>query len=626
VWNAEQEAAIREHYLRLMEAGIQGRNWYTDAGGAIRFYANDLPERAYSLAEDLSITSQSNAVNPNTGMGVKGYNQGITHEAPTLESPAIAVNTGRFPTAQSKTITEAHMPGEGGVTGKKRMPFTHNMARGGGFLALDVLKRAVHDIWEGEALLFTLDDGTAMRRGYTDAEHAWMDKQVDLIIDEANRRKLGGFDDWNESNTQAASWIGAKVQAGQMKAEDASKSYAAFFEDLVTQGSRETTPGKTTGHLPELLRDDAEAEQFRDLYAKMVTGSSGAYDELGRDQIAAGFGGLTGAARDAPGVFEGRVTPGRQTRILTGSEDVKVGGQTLGRVLDEGSRRIMDAAEATWALLTGQDAAAYSRLLPAGPGVPRTSWDLALPGGEVTKADLAAAKAHLGKGFKDATLEATSEGVRVSGARPDVTLDDDVVKGLAEKLGGTVARTRQAAWDVALPGGQVTRPQVEAVLAALGPQAGGKAILVPLPDGIRLSGMSEDTMKQVTKDLQGTITERGTLQGNYIGNDWKTDKAGQQYFDAILKGGRERFDAFAPAMAQRMRDIDAAFHQATGGKVTLSPIIDQVRKAIAEGGFAGLEAYAKQIGVPVVLLLAGLAAMRAPWPPAARAPSDDGRS
>jgi hypothetical protein len=541
VTTTRHEKAIRDKYLDMLEVGMGGRDWYIDAGGAVRFYANDDPLRARRLAEDLAITSSGTSVSANTGFGAKGYNQATA---------GVPIVTGRFPTAMGKTIAEVHAPGEAGVTGLKRTPFADNMARGGGFLETDAPARAVHDIWEGEAFGYVNPDGSPLRRGFTPAEHAWMDTQTDKIIQEANARALGGHTDWNEANTQAAAWIGAKVKAGQMTAEDAAKSYASYFEELAAQGSREVTPGRTTGHMPELLRKGPEAARYRQLLHELVVGESGAYDALGRDQIAAGYGGLVGESFDAPGVFEGQVTPGRQTRVLTGSEEVKnAAGKKEGRVLDAGSRRSLDAAEATWALLMGQDAAAYSRLLPVGSGMPRTAVDLVLPGGTATTA------------------------------------------------------------------------QVEAIVAKAG-AAAKDAVIVPTPEGVRLSGLNEATVKSLTKDLQATVKDRGAIQGNYLANDWSTQKVGQGYHEAIRTMGPEKFDAFAPQLAERLRRIDAKFAKATKGKVTLSPIMDELRAAVAKEGFAGLERLATKYAIPVALLAAALAALQVPG--SVRGASDDG--
>jgi hypothetical protein len=71
-----------------------------------------------------------------------------------------------------------------------------------------------------------------------------------------------------------------------------------------------------------------------------------------------------------------------------------------------------------------------------------------------------------------------------------------------------------------------------------------------------------------------------------------------------------RFDRFAPAMAARLRDIDARFAKTTKGRFTLSPVMDDVRAAIANEGFAGLERLGKKYGIPAMALAAALAELQ----------------
>ena len=47
-------------------------------------------------------------------------------------------------------------------------------------------------------------------------------------------------------------------------------------------------------------------------------------------------------------------------------------------------------------------------------------------------------------------------------------------------------------------------------------------------------------------------------------------------------------------MAERRRRIDDRFAKETGGRITFSPIIDEMYDVIAGEGFAGLERLAKR--------------------------------
>jgi hypothetical protein len=211
----------------------------------------------------------------------------------------------------------------------------------------------------------------------------------------------------------------------------------------------------------------------------------------------------------------------------------------------------MNAAEATHGLALGQDASAWSRLLPAGSGAPRGLWDITLPGGTLTPAQMQ-------------------------------------------------------------------------TLALRFPNIGDMAI-IPTPDGVRLGYMDPPTMKAITKLLGGTMKEAGAgldtgLGSGYLPNDWQAQPQGQGYFDPIRAMGAEKFDAFAPPMFERIRKADALFRRDTGGRFTMSQMLDEVRGAVANEGFRGLERLAKKYGIPVTLLVLGLQTLGHPGP-AAEEPS-----
>jgi hypothetical protein len=94
----------------------------------------------------------------------------------------------------------------------------------------------------------------------------------------------------------------------------------------------------------------------------------------------------------------------------------------------------------------------------------------------------------------------------------------------------------------------------------------------------------------------GKVKAARTLRGNYIANDWLAQPLGQGYWEAIRTMGTEKFDRFAPGMAERLRRIGARFAKETGRRFTLSPVLDEVRAAIANDGFAGLQRLAKRWG------------------------------
>lgn len=139
----------------------------------------------------------------------------------------------------------------------------------------------------------------------------------------------------------------------------------------------------------------------------------------------------------------------------------------------------------------------------------------------------------------------------------------------------------------------------------------GNMMVAPLPDGVRLGNMPPETMQSIKKLLGGTVKESGVgldtgLASGYITNDWQKQRAGQGYYDAIREGGVDKFDAFAPEKFERIRKADAMLRKETKGRFTLSPVLDEVRAAVAGGGWKDLQKVATKYGIPLTLLVLGL--------------------
>jgi hypothetical protein len=528
---------LRERYLTRMKQGVKGREFYHDSGKAIMFHANEDPVRAMQLAGDLSATSSTTSVGGNAGMGVKGYNQA------TAGVPVVA---GRYPTAMGRRIADIHDPSGEGLRGLKQEPFANNMAEGGGFLPPDATAdRAVHDIWDAEAHGYVNPDGTPMRQGFGPAQHRFMDEQMEKLLPVANRRALGGFTDWEHLRAQAATWTAQQIEAGRLAPEDAAKAFDYYFAKLYAQGSREATPGPSTLHMPEMLDpENPDAPLLRKIWHDLYVKHSGIYDPQMRDQLAATYGGLVGRSFEGPGYYKGQTSPGVQTLVLTGSEETPLGLPGT-RVLDEGSRRIMDAAEASHGILMGQDAYAYSKVLPAGTGAARTAWDIALPGG---------------------------------------TLTDDQLLLMIKQLRGSDLIPVPTPTGVRL-------------------MYGGSPFTEPSRQPIFKFLQDDPTVKAVMRAFGGKLEEAGTPQGSYRENPWGEQRVGQDFFDAVRTRGTELFDRGIPPIAQNLRDLNRYFVKAVGGRVTPNPIMDEIRGAIANEGWAGLERLAKKYGIPVITLL-----------------------
>jgi hypothetical protein len=420
---AHEETRLR-NYMQLVDEGKEGADWYEKGGKSILFHANDDPERARQLAASFATTSSGTSVQANAGFGIKGHNQAMA---------GVPIETGRFPSAMSRGIEDIYSGASDVATGKKRTPFTDALARGGGFMTRETPARPTNDIWQGEAWGYMNDDGSPLRRGFNISEHDWMDRMSDRAAAAAQRQQVGGRADWTEpgglDRLQASAWAGIRQRNGEKPYD-----FAKGFEDNYAQGGRETVPGASTGHLPELARPEEGAA--RQAFHEAVRDESGIYDDQMRDQISAAMGLPVGRSFEGPGMFQGQTAPGIQTRVATGT--VQTGA---GRELDEGSMKLLRAAENSYALLTGQNAAAGGRLTQGG----RSAADLVFPSGrpnDQQMVDIYRRVLALG-GNEDSVAQIfTPNGVRLMNLGLDDAAFEALVKDVQKVYGARGGTTR----------------------------------------------------------------------------------------------------------------------------------------------------------------------------------------
>ena len=133
--------------------------------------------------------------------------------------------------------------------------------------------------------------------------------QYEFVQNEINKiaNKLG----WTPYQTQAAIWVMQKANKEQKPVVDMAFDYKDALDQNYGQISWETKPSQTSGHMKEIF-DAPMNEQAAYHYAisKALT------DDKGVDLISQEFGLLSPGSFDAPGVFEGVLSPGTQTYAL----------------------------------------------------------------------------------------------------------------------------------------------------------------------------------------------------------------------------------------------------------------------------------------------------------------------
>lgn len=503
----EKLLEIRARYLMQMEAGESGRRWYHDTSADIENAYRD-PELA---ARSFGRTSQGAAVDANTMWGARSMNEAAAGRD---------VTGGRFP-ASGTDLTEHPFQ----EFGEKLEPFSQNLR-----VSWDptVGNRPVHDIWDGRAWGYWREDGKPWDQGFSPAQHRFMDDQADVVTRVANATGLGGHSDWDHLSAQAGAWTGAKINSGSISPRDAAKHYGDYFMPLTARLTRETLPGRTTNHLSGLLEDPALAVEYDRAVREAM------YPE-GKDEFSRSMGLGNPWMERGVGVYEGEVAPGHVAGAITGNAPGT-------RDIDPASRELLEASEATYALLNAQDAYGFNRPNPKDTKLAEINAASVDIGRPLTESEMGDITARIGELYPDAFPALSNTGV-------------DIIwpgRGADAKVG------RQFKKDVT--------------------QAINDSILEP-------------------NSVSFNRAETG-----FLPNDWRESQSGQEYVRDILKGSDEtiaRADAVAKRMARIRNDVDLQFAGRAGA---VNENIMKVREIIAEGGVTGLHDAIKKGIVPMALI------------------------
>lgn len=358
--------ATRKRYKDLAELGEAGQDWYTDASNWIGSVSNDSDVARQINANALGITSQGTGVDSNLGFAIKGINQ---------SAAGWPVRTGRFPDIASPKI-EASISGTSSDFGPKIDPFARNLSVSWN---PSMANYPVHDIWDGRAFGFRgpatkkYPEGAPWDQGFSPQQHAWMDEQSDAVIQQlAQEGKT-----YDPLTLQASAWTGAKIDAGELVAEDAAKHYGDFVPKYQASATYEQIPGQGTGHLKGIVNRPFAA---REDYSNLASWT----DPRGRDSLYSSTGMMVEPSIDSLGVFTpqgARVTefnPANVARPLTQSSAFGV--------LDP-DKQLLSTVEGARAYIDAQNAGAWHRVVPQGTAGQKTGLQIEL-GRPVTPSEL----------------------------------------------------------------------------------------------------------------------------------------------------------------------------------------------------------------------------------------------
>ena len=340
VSSPEQLQSMREEYIDSVTLGAEGAEWYDRSSDFIDRASGQTLDRGV-VADSLAVTSAGSTVDTNLGHTIKAVNQ---------DAMGTPIRSGRFPVAMSNTMQES-FDGKKPFLGAKRGPFRDNLETS--WSGADEFN-AVHDIWQGRAFGYTDKNGKPWDAGFSPQQHAFMDDEIDSVVQYLNENKVGGRTDWNPKNTQAAAWTGIKIKFGDINAEDAAVTFADYMNKYAANATYEQIPGLGTGVLPGL--DDMSWDA-----RKAYTDTAKWTNEKGQDTIYEGGGLLTDRTNDMVGAY----TPTGGKLEINPGEVAKPYVQSTESILNPESVQALDMGENARAYVDAQNAGAWHRIIPS---------------------------------------------------------------------------------------------------------------------------------------------------------------------------------------------------------------------------------------------------------------------
>ena len=325
ITSQQKLGAYRKNLLKLAEAGEEGRFWYERSGNAILDLVDGNVEEADKIAQAIAITSAgSTPVLSNFQFAIQAYNQ---HKA------GKEILTGKFPKAMSARLKKL-FEGEDWA-GRKTNTFYNNIM-------------AVADPSRAQGV--TVDMHMLRIFGFDKKNEMPTDQQYTFVENEVNRiaNKLG----WTPYQVQAAMWVKQKADKAGKPVSQMKFDYSDALKRNLGQISSETKPSQTSGHFAEIF--NAEMKEQADFHFRMSKALTG---DDGQDLLAKEVGLLTPGSFDAPGIYEGVLSPGTQTYALM---PMKYKGQP-GEV-DEATLELVKIYAVSKGILFKQDAVGAHRV------------------------------------------------------------------------------------------------------------------------------------------------------------------------------------------------------------------------------------------------------------------------
>ncbi|QDP60349.1 MAG: hypothetical protein Unbinned4509contig1000_19 [Prokaryotic dsDNA virus sp.] len=315
-------ASLRIKAKKLAEEGESGKFWYERSGKAILDAVGGNIDEADKIIQAIAVTSPSTPVKSNFDYAIQAYS------AYKAGNP---IKTGRFPTAMSARL-EKIFAGEEWV-GRKTDDFYNNL-----MVHIDPSRSGpvTGDLW--------------MMRAFGFAGDMASQKQYEFVTKETQR--LAGELGWEPHQVQAAMWVAQKAKSEGKPISAASYDYSTALQESLAQISWESIPGRTSSHMLEMFDAPLEVKS-----AYHVDISKAFLDENGTDVIAKELGLVSPGDFEAPGYFEGLVSPGTQTEVAAPRQ---YKGPKYGEV-DSSTVELINAYATARGILMKQDGVGWHR-------------------------------------------------------------------------------------------------------------------------------------------------------------------------------------------------------------------------------------------------------------------------
>ncbi len=460
---------LRREVEGLAIEGTDARFWYERSGKAILDAVGGDKEEAEKIIQIIAVTSPSTPVKSNFDYALQAYAQ---HKA------GEPIMTGRFPTAMNKRI-ESILSGEE-WEGRKTNNFYVNLMR---VVDPQKVQGVTTDLWMMRSFGFDTDNPT-------DAQYSFVERETNRIAS-----KLG----WEPQQAQAAIWVAQKAKEEGKEISASKFDYSDALEQNLAQVSWESIPGRTSDHMLEMF--DAPYEVQQEYHVEI---SKAFQDNDGFDLIARRLGIPTPGDFEAPGFFEGKVSPGTQTQV---SAPRQYRGPKYGAV-EQSALDLMEAYAAARGVLMKQDGVGYHR-----------------PFYSPAKKDGNGVEIRIGRPFSEAETKRFAS-------------------LLNEKAGFEIA-----------PIGSVDGVRI----INFDPEFDNKEFQNIVKDATNNLVLDDDA------ELRAVLF---ASQNGYLGNDWSKFKNGEEYFSGISKEGRSdiyrKVQDIVKEIQPRIEAVDADFSEKYG--------------------------------------------------------------